>query len=199
MEEIVSTARWAPDRNLEVDQKEVLQKRMEEARESISQTVTEIKDTVAEQYHSVKDSVAQTFDWREQFRNHPIEWAVGAVCLGLIAGYNTGGAIEDTYPFKRLQKELEKASGTLVDGFSGLGKLLNQELLTEAGSLIPLLSGVVMPVLIKELKDLAGVELADFILGPEAEAKKKRKKKKKKKKKDPEADRNTQEAQPDEA
>jgi|GEM_PF-357703 len=70
-----------------------LQRRMEEARESITQTVTEIKDTVANQYQSVRDSVSEALDWREQFRKRPVAWTVGALGVGLVVGYSLGGAI----------------------------------------------------------------------------------------------------------
>jgi hypothetical protein len=66
-----------------------LQRRMEEARESISQTVTEIKDTVATQYQSYKEAL----DWREQYRKHPVAWTAGALGVGAIVGYSLGGAI----------------------------------------------------------------------------------------------------------
>jgi ElaB/YqjD/DUF883 family membrane-anchored ribosome-binding protein len=70
-----------------------LQRRMEEARESITQTVTEIKDTVAQQYNSVKESVTDALDWREQFRRRPVAWTVGALGVGFVVGYSLGGAI----------------------------------------------------------------------------------------------------------
>ena len=70
-----------------------LQRRMEEARESITQTVTEIKDTVAQQYNSVKESVTDALDWREQFRKRPVAWTVGALGVGLVVGYSLGGAV----------------------------------------------------------------------------------------------------------
>ncbi len=66
-----------------------LQRRMEEARESITQTVTEIKDTVATQYQSYKEAL----DWREQYRKHPVAWTAGALGVGAIVGYSLGGAI----------------------------------------------------------------------------------------------------------
>jgi hypothetical protein len=65
-----------------------LQRRMEEARESISQTVAEIKDTVVNQYNAVKE----TLDWREQYRRRPVAWSVGALGVGLVVGYSVGGA-----------------------------------------------------------------------------------------------------------
>ncbi len=79
-----------------------LQRRMEEARESITQTVTEIKDTVANQYQSVRDSFTEALDWREQFRKRPIAFSVGALSVGFIVGYSIAGAFKgngyETYP-----------------------------------------------------------------------------------------------------
>jgi hypothetical protein len=64
-----------------------LQRRMEQARETITQTVTEIKDTVTNQYQSVKESISETLDWREQFRKRPVAWSVGALSVGFVTGY----------------------------------------------------------------------------------------------------------------
>lgn len=69
-----------------------LQRRMEEARESITQTVTEIKDTVTNQYHQVKESINDSLDWREQVRRRPVEFSLGALGAGLLLGYGIGGA-----------------------------------------------------------------------------------------------------------
>ncbi len=63
--------------------KEELQRRMDEARDSISNTVTEIKETVAHQVQAVKD----TLDWREQFKKRPVAWCVGAAGIGFSLGY----------------------------------------------------------------------------------------------------------------
>jgi hypothetical protein len=67
--------------------KEDLQRRMGEARESISQTVTEIKDSVVHQYESVKETISETLDWREQFRKRPVAWAAGSIGAGFLTGY----------------------------------------------------------------------------------------------------------------
>jgi hypothetical protein len=67
--------------------KEDLQRRMDEARESISQTVTEIKDSVVHQYESVKETISETLDWREQFKKRPVAWTAGALGAGFLAGY----------------------------------------------------------------------------------------------------------------
>lgn len=69
-----------------------LQRRMEEARESITQTVSEIRDTVVNKYESVKESVSETLDWREQYRKRPVAWSVGAGAVGLLVGYSLAGA-----------------------------------------------------------------------------------------------------------
>ena len=71
-----------------------LQRRMEEARESITQTVTEIKDTVASQYQNVRESITEALDWREQFRRRPAAFSAGALGVGFIVGYRVGGALQ---------------------------------------------------------------------------------------------------------
>jgi ElaB/YqjD/DUF883 family membrane-anchored ribosome-binding protein len=71
-----------------------LQRRMEEARESITQTVAEIKDTVANQYQSVKETVTEALDWREQYRKRPVAFSAGAVGVGFVAGYAVAGALK---------------------------------------------------------------------------------------------------------
>jgi hypothetical protein len=84
-----------------------LQRRMEEARESITQTVTEIKDTVANQYQAVRDTVSEALDWREQFRKRPVAFSIGALSAGFFLGYTVAGTFkgdgsayyeEDDYP-----------------------------------------------------------------------------------------------------
>src|ERR1043165_10114821 len=63
--------------------KEELQRRLGEARDSISSTVTEIKETVANQVKAVKD----TLDWREQFKKRPVAWSAAALGVGFCTGY----------------------------------------------------------------------------------------------------------------
>ena len=69
--------------------KEELQRRMEEARESITQTVSEIKETVANQYQNVVEAL----DWREQFRRRPVAFSAGAMGVGLLAGYGLASMV----------------------------------------------------------------------------------------------------------
>ncbi len=71
--------------------KEALQRRMEEARDSITNTVTEIKDNVAQQYENVKDAL----DWREHFKKQPVAWTIGAAGVGFFVGYGIAAALSD--------------------------------------------------------------------------------------------------------
>src|SRR5512145_389942 len=73
----------APEQTAEEPSKEELQRRLGEARDSISNTVTEIKETVANQVQAVKD----TLDWREQFKRRPVAWSAGALGVGFAVGY----------------------------------------------------------------------------------------------------------------
>ena len=73
----------AQDYTTEEPSKEELQRRMDEARDSISNTVTEIKETVANQVQAVKD----TLDWREQFKKRPVVWSAAALGVGFCTGY----------------------------------------------------------------------------------------------------------------
>jgi len=69
--------------------KEQLQRRMEEARDSITNTVTEIKENVAQQYETVKDAL----DWREHFKKAPVAWSLGAAGVGFFVGYGLAAAL----------------------------------------------------------------------------------------------------------
>lgn len=80
----------AHDDPAEETSKEELQRRMDQARDSISHTVTEIKETVSNQVQVVKD----TLDWREQFKKRPVAWSAGAVGVGFIVGYGLAAAVK---------------------------------------------------------------------------------------------------------
>ena len=69
--------------------KEELQRRMEEARDSITNTVTEIKENVAQQVENVKDAL----DWREHFKRQPLAWSLGAAGVGFFVGYGIAAAV----------------------------------------------------------------------------------------------------------
>ena len=85
--------------------KEELQRRMEQARDSISTTVNDIKESVAHQVENVKDAL----DWREHFKKAPVAWSLGALGVGLVAGYGIAAAVkgessEDYYDYYPTQK-----------------------------------------------------------------------------------------------
>lgn len=88
----VDTAIDAPD-DTETTKQE-LQRRMEEARESISQTVSEIKDTVTTQYDSVRTTINENLDWREHVRKSPTAFSIGAGTVGFFLGLAIAGAFK---------------------------------------------------------------------------------------------------------
>ena len=73
----------AQEQTSEEPSKEELQRRLGEARDSITNTVSEIKETVANQVQAVKD----TLDWREQFKKRPVAWSAAALGVGFATGY----------------------------------------------------------------------------------------------------------------
>ena len=73
----------AQDEATEEPSKEELQRRLGQARDSITNTVSEIKETVASQVQAVKD----TLDWREQFKKRPVAWSAAAMGVGFCTGY----------------------------------------------------------------------------------------------------------------
>src|SRR5918911_1693759 len=86
----------AQDYTAEEPSKEELQRRMDEARDSISSTVTEIKETVANQVQAVKD----TLDWREQFKKRPVAWSLGALGVGFATGYCIAAFVKDDESYR---------------------------------------------------------------------------------------------------
>jgi hypothetical protein len=126
-----------------------LQRRMEEAREDISQTVEEIKDTVTESYESVKETVAETLDWREQFRKHSVVWSLGALAVGYVVGSGLAASLEDATPKKKGRK-----SGGLIDEIYAIGEKLSDEFSGVAQTIL-------LPALGKKIKDKFGIDLSD--------------------------------------
>jgi hypothetical protein len=110
----------APEGGAEADAtKAELQRRMDEARESISQTVTEIKETVVNQYQQVRETISETLDWREQYRRHTLPLTIGALAVGALVGYKVMGAFVgdgDEY-----EEEEEGAFDRIERGFERMG------------------------------------------------------------------------------
>jgi hypothetical protein len=80
----------AQEYSTEEPSKEELQRRMDDARGSITNTVSEIKETVANQVQAVKDSL----DWREQFKKRPVAWSAAAMGVGFCTGYCIAGYVK---------------------------------------------------------------------------------------------------------
>jgi ElaB/YqjD/DUF883 family membrane-anchored ribosome-binding protein len=155
-----------------------LQRRMEEARESISQTVTEIKDTVSNQYQNVRESINEALDWKEHYRKRPVAFTVGALSFGFLLGYeynsfgsdirsstsyspqsitgDTGMSTGISYEPEKpgiIQKFKEtKAYDRLQEEISNLGDRFVDELANVART-------AVLPALLSKVKDFIGVDL----------------------------------------
>ena len=82
-ERTLGLARAQEEMTSEEPSKEELQRRLGQARDSITNTVSEIKETVANQVQAVKD----TLDWREQFKKRPVVWSAAALGAGFCTGY----------------------------------------------------------------------------------------------------------------
>ena len=80
----------AQDQIGEEPSKEELQRRLDEARDSISHTVTEIKESVVNQVQAVKE----TLDWREQYKKRPVAWSAGAAGVGFLLGYGLAAMVK---------------------------------------------------------------------------------------------------------
>src|SRR5215212_6746854 len=80
----------AQEQTAEEPSKQELQRRLDEARDSISHTVTEIRESVANQVQAVKE----TLDWREQFRRRPVAWSAGAAGVGFLVGYGLAAMVK---------------------------------------------------------------------------------------------------------
>ena len=121
----LARARETVDTIDEQPSKEELQRRMEEARDSITNTVTEIKDNVAQQYENVKDAL----DWREHFKRQPVAWSLGAAGVGFFVGYGIAAAISGD----REEKDYYDSPGYSVLPQRSIGDKLGNALTREPG------------------------------------------------------------------
>jgi len=170
--------------------KEELQRRMEEARDSITNTVTEIKENVAQQVENVKDAL----DWREHFKRQPLAWSLGAAGVGFFVGYGIAAAVKgddaesvhyaaapahsltDPYAAARAGHGTVAAEATTNGKDHGPGMLERfretsayERLSKEAGAigdrLVDELSTtaqqVVLPALLTKIKSWIGLDLSD--------------------------------------
>jgi hypothetical protein len=117
----------APEHTTEEPSKEELQRRLGEARNSISHTVTEIKETVANQVQAVKD----TLDWREQFKKRPVAWSLGALGVGFATGYCIANFVKGDEHY---------AYSAAIDRFGEQSKQYTSQSFAETGAMAPPMS-----------------------------------------------------------
>jgi hypothetical protein len=122
-----------------------LQRRMQEARESISETVAEIKETVEDQVESVKQTVSGVVEWREQFQKEPLVWSMGAMAAGFALGYTLGYAHKNAQPGRGKQSEIAAFADSLVDELSVVGNSL------------------IMPALNSRVRQLFGFDFSEVL------------------------------------
>jgi hypothetical protein len=123
--------------------KEELERQMELTRESLAETVGEIKETVEQQYDSVKQTVSGVLDYREQFKNEPLVWSLGALSAGFALGYTVGYGHKKAKGGK--QSQLVAFTDSMVDELSNMGQ------------------GLVMPAISAKIKELFGVDFSELL------------------------------------
>ncbi len=137
-------------RDEETPSKAVLQRRMEETRDSISQTVDEIKDTVSEQYETVKETVSDVLDWKEQFQKNPLVWGVSAVAVGVAVGYSIALMRQGDHAHSSRGGRSSQANDftdTVFDGLATLGQ------------------SYILPAVAHKVEELFGVNIAKELMG----------------------------------
>lgn len=123
--------------------KRELQRQMERTRESLAETVGEIKETVEHQYESARQSVSGVLDYREQFKEEPLVWSLGALSAGFALGYTVGYAHKNSKHGK--QSQFVAFADGMVDELSTVGESL------------------VMPALNQKIKALFGFDFSELL------------------------------------
>ena len=123
--------------------KQELERQMQRTRESLAETVGEIKETVEQEYRSVRKTVSGVLDYREQFKNEPLVWSLGALSAGFALGYTVGYAHKNTKGGK--QSQLTSFAGSMVDELSTMGQ------------------GLVIPALSEKIRELFGFDFSGLL------------------------------------
>jgi hypothetical protein len=113
--------------------KEELQRRLDDARGSITNTVSEIKETVANQVQAVKD----TLDWREQFKKRPVAWSAAALGVGFWTGYCIAGLAKGdrTDYHSAIDRYGEESRHYASQGFTSQGLMSSAAMATPSGGM----------------------------------------------------------------
>lgn len=123
--------------------KRELERQMQRTRESLADTIGEIKATVEQEYASAKQTVSGVLDYREQFKEEPLVWSLGALSAGFALGYALGYAHKNTRGSK--QSPLLAFADSMVEELSTVGQ------------------GLVMPALNLKIKELFGFEFSELL------------------------------------
>jgi hypothetical protein len=123
--------------------KRELERQMQRTRESLAETIGDIKDTVEQEYASAKQTVSGVLDYREQFKNEPLVWSLGALSAGFALGYTLGYAHKNSKHGK--QSQLTAFADSMVDELSSVGQ------------------GLVMPALNVKIKELFGFDFSELL------------------------------------
>lgn len=123
--------------------KRELQRQMQRTRESLAETIGEIKDTVEQEYVAAKETVSGVLDYREQFKEEPLVWSLGALSAGFALGYTVGYAHKNTKGGK--QSPVVAFADSMVDELSTMGQSL------------------VMPALNMKIKELFGFDFSELL------------------------------------
>ena len=123
--------------------KRELERQMALTRESLAETIGEIRETVEQEFASAKQTVSGVLDYREQFKNEPLVWSLGALSAGFALGYTLGYAHKNTKHGK--QSPLVAFADSMVDELSTVGQ------------------GFVMPALNVKIRELFGFDFSELL------------------------------------
>ena len=123
--------------------KRELQRQMDRTRASLAETVNEIKDTVDHEYQAAKQTVAGVLDYREQFKEEPLVWSLGALSAGFALGYTVGYAHKNSKG--RNQSQIGAFADSMVEELSTVGQ------------------SFIMPALNVKIRELFGVNFSDVL------------------------------------
>jgi hypothetical protein len=122
-----------------------LQRQMQRDRESLAETIGEIKETVAQEYVAAKQTVSGVLDFREQFKEEPLVWSLGALSAGFALGYTVGYTQKQAHKRGGKHSQVLALADSMVDELSSLGQ------------------GLVMPVINLKIKELFGFDFSELL------------------------------------
>ena len=142
MSDAASARRAKTEKDPEATKRD-LERQMDRTRESLAETIGEIKETVEQEYNSAKQTVSGVLDYREQFKNEPLVWSLGALSAGFALGYTVGYAHKNNKHGK--QSPVMAFADSMVDELSTMGQ------------------GLVMPALNVKIKELFGFDFSELL------------------------------------